>query len=804
MEFNKLNDTDFPHIDNVDVYKREVTFDYSQYDNVQMVIRCLNVPWDLGEVHVGQRTVSGIGNVVKFESDTERDNWFKSKTYATTPEQAASGNFDGYAWETQYRQFHQEDEINIPLPFDMAAQFNYITIEYNPAPIDYERETGLLKWFYFSRAVESISPNKTKCIVRRDTWQTYINRIEIPYMVLERGHAPMAKTNVADYLKNPLENCKYLLNDDVNYGTLAKNAYSKAIVLNDADMYAVIASSGNPEANWGEKTSTNWTIPAGPRIQSGQPGYYLFCLPASELNSFLQTANSQIPQFISTLKAVFFISGKLVNLSTKFEFCGFTMHRLTAKNTEFDLLDLAKSQFGYKPQYADIAKLYTYPYAAIEVTDENGNSSLIKIEDTTGKLNLLAYVSIAYPYINISASVSGIGGNKRNSLTFRNVNNMAFSFDGRWYDYLYEWQIPSFAVIQSAATHNDYATHYDRQQRALEATANQTNALASNATTKSNADATADTQVANALVTTTANTAIATRSKTTITNNTTRDNEQGGWTAYISNSVTNNTTNASIDYERQSAAISAIGSAASGIMGGITSGNPVAAVGGLLNGAVSAGTTIAQTSASIHLSETRAAITVNANNQGVLETTRINRGRDDIAHATVDSNTDTNNNSITTQSANNAALAKNNATRTKNTADAIATRNYNTANSAITNSVRNARLQQPFEFGNFANGDSSTTKPQMLCANVITQNADAISKAGDYFLRYGYAHEGNWKFETFTPMPKFTFWQVSDIWVKGLDVPDLYMDEIRFFLLGGVTVWRKPEDIGNTSIYENV
>ena len=76
----------FPHLDtvnafppdNVDVYKFDTDFDYSRYDARQMDIMICRVPWDMGEAHIGNRTIGGIGNVVAFEDEEERDDWFAS------------------------------------------------------------------------------------------------------------------------------------------------------------------------------------------------------------------------------------------------------------------------------------------------------------------------------------------------------------------------------------------------------------------------------------------------------------------------------------------------------------------------------------------------------------------------------------------------------------------------------------------------------------------------------------------------------------------------------------------------------
>ena len=91
-----------------------------------------------------------------------------------------------------------------------------------------------------------------------------------------------------------------------------------------------------------------------------------------------------------------------------------------------------------------------------------------------------------------------------------------------------------------------------------------------------------------------------------------------------------------------------------------------------------------------------------------------------------------------------------------------------------------------------------------LFANVVTQDDHAILTAGDEFLRYGYRLDRQWDFDGDWNVGRyFTYWKLSDFWVKGLSVSDLYMDKLRFFLFGGVTVWRRPEDIGSVTIYDN-
>ena len=179
------NQSDFPNIDNVDVYQFDNNFNYARYDFSQMHITVCTVPWDMGEAHVGNRTIEGIGNVVAFDNKNARDAWF-----AAIPDNKC------FRFDSKYKKLHRDNYIDVPLPFDVAARYNYVYVQYEifanaNSPVLYENNSGLKSWFWFIREVEFIAPNTTRLHLMIDAWQTFIYDIEIGNMVLERGHAPM-------------------------------------------------------------------------------------------------------------------------------------------------------------------------------------------------------------------------------------------------------------------------------------------------------------------------------------------------------------------------------------------------------------------------------------------------------------------------------------------------------------------------------------------------------------------------------------------------------------------------------------
>ena len=802
-KFNFLNsDSEFPHIGNIDVFKYDNDFDYGRFDAVQMELQICTVPWDVGEAHIGNRTISGIGNVVYFETKQKRDAWFD-----------AIPDTECYRFTTKFKELHRALEIDVPIPYDMCAKHNYLVVRYakfanDDSPVVYEGDDGLREWFWFIREVEFLAPNTTRLHLLDDAFQTWIYDINVSGMVLERGHAPMFATLASEYLANPVNNNDYLLTEDVNFGEASTVKHIEAVSLNDGNMYACFATTSNPQGNWGTKAGNDWKVPSQSYFtMQGQPSVYVFCMPASSLNTFLAYITGNQPQFKQTVQAVWFASDKLITLGDSFEFGNVTCYRVNAVRKTLDFITLSKTQFAYPAKYSEMAKLYTSPYAHIEVTDENGNVDIVKIEDSTGNIKLNAAMNSAYPFITIDAQLMGVGGSASKTIAFKNITSRSITVNGKWYDTVKSWNVPLFAVVLDPARENDYSTHFDRLQRANEYNTAKTNADASADTLKANADAQADTMISNADLQEACNTAVASASNASADSMTTNSNnyassEAGAANALISANATSTITAA----EQQSAisigagyamgAIGAIGSAMSGDIGGVVSS---------AMGAVVGAETTTESMAVGNAFTAAQALTAGVANTAKVGIVSAKNNADLSAQKTATNSVrDANNTYVDGVAANNAATAKANATRERDTLKANATRDRTTAINAVANDVSQAALRAPFIYGEFANGESSTTRPMAMFAHIVTQSKSAIARAGDEFARYGYMYDGQWDFSGNWNIGKyFTYWKLRDFWVYNLNVPDMYMDKIRFFLFGGVTIWRKPEYIGKINIYDN-
>lgn len=883
-KFPHMNDTEFPHIDNVDVYKYQNELDYSRFDYSQMSIMMCCVPWDMGEAHVGARTISGIGNVVDFGSKEARDTWF-----------AAIPDGECLRFDTKYKELHRDNEIVVPVPFDVAAKYNYLTVEYSlfandDSKLQYEADDGLRRWFWFIREVEFVAPNATKLHLLNDAWQTFIYNVDIPYMILERGHAPMFEgATVDEYLGNPLENSGMLLEPDaVLENSNTRVADSGAVVFDEGDMYAVFVTSAAVGGAWGTNKTNNWKTPAAARYHTdGNLSYSHIAVAADDLYEFLNNIETEHPQFKQTVKCVYLISSKLFEITGTYTFGGVSVHLIGCGRKNEELLTLDVDMFGYDEKYKQIAKLYTFPYAYIEITDENGNAQIVKIEDTTGTLSVDYCFNSAFPALNLNAHIAGIGSDETQVVNFRNVGTRHFRIGGKWYDVQYDWAIPTFGVILEAAKEYDYAGYFDRQQAEVDYTAAYNNAVTNANVAYNNAKNSAETARDNA----------KDSAETSFYNahaiNAQQDANKAAESTVSAGQLWQNVVKTRDDVERDNdfidvgrnvagqqlamtAVSNGIGSIATGTFNGaVTGGVAGAAIGagiGALNataGAMTsmvswgAGNVIANEQKEQNYNKSNNAFALTAwQSQNIYGTNMTaafeNDGTDitfsghlgnfaggvnyQISHdmlaisnytARADRYTVTggtlsqrtvNDGAPTGYSSLDITIPERNligtAERSKTTADGNAKRTKDAvydenetgtadrdravAIDRINNITRSEGMRAPYEFGTWANAENANVKPKMLAANVITQGAAGIAYAGDEMLRYGYRYNRNWNFDGNWCVGKYyTYWKLSDFWVKGLNVPDMYMDKLRFFLFGGVTVWRHPEDIGHVSIYEN-
>ena len=815
--FPHISDTAFPNVGNVNVYEYRNEFDYSKFANSQMHIKLMSVPWDLGEVHVGLKSIP-MGNVVSFDDDKERDKWLNAQT--------------GLEFDTRYKAYHASDEIKLPVPFESCAMFNYLVIDYEEPPVNYGNMPRISRWLYFIRDIKMESVNSTICTIQRDSWQMFSNSVDISYMLLERGHAPMFEAATpAQYLNDPINNTAGLLAQDANFGAATISKSVSRWVPSEGEQVLVFCLYANAnDGDWGKKSDNTWCVPRQVyKTKNGALASHVMAIDAADANDFLTNVDADVPQFLQCVEACFTVAKSLVSLGDSFTFAGVKCYPCTGTASLDSLALPTVEQFGYPEEFANVTKLYTFPYAHLELTNEQGETTEINIEDCSGNaLQVRSSLSLALPWLRLDAQVNGVGGGS-SKLTFKNLTDHTFTHGGEWYKILRRWDIPCMQVQQGNNKTNDYRTHYDRLSNSEVADANATttteDAATDTAAKAKIAAENADTLTDNTATQCSANTTMTARSATGATKDTTLGNELNtaiqAWNAGMARELVNNSSDASIQSAGIAAAGNILSSTATGAIAGASGGALVGSVvpgagtaagalvggvGGAIAGVASGVVSGMQTGVAINANSDQAEIQISNSDAIKSSTNTNNTQRTSNQNSVNKDNTATQNTASKTIASRSASCTTANQATQNSATNAIA--KNDAANMRDVASIQNKRqqdsahIQAPNTFGRATDADN-VTRPQGLWLQVVKQPADCVAMAANEFLRYGYRYNQMYDFRGFNLGKRFTYWKAADIWMTAKNLPDAFVDEVRNYLLQGVTIWRKPEYINNSTIYEN-
>ena len=805
-EFPHLDDTRFPDLQTANVYKYRNELDYSAYE-VSTKIKLLNVPW-----------CGDYDNAVYFETREERDKWFDSQKGAVKE------------MPTMFR-LYADGDIKVELPIDECMEYNYVMIDYGKAPYQ-DKETKYSKMFYFISDMKQDSVNTTRLQLEVDYWTTCVYDMGITYVNLERGHAPMAETDADTYLGNPLENSEFLLTDDVSYGYLQRVTATENVIFNDytgnlEDMTLGFQTSASMEKSW--QIDGNPCIPTA-AFESSQAFSSVdpFVIDSlAQWEAFRDTVIEQCPQFFETVKGMFIVPKKLLTYSTSFEFCGFTCHFLASHGDKLQGgIKLEKEMFGYPGEYSDIAKLYTYPYAAIEVTDFKGSTMQIRVEDTAGSVEVRTMMCDMYPFLGIEAYLTGIGSGGRSELRFQNNFTHTMTIGGRYYDFSTKWNIPVFSVQLTPQADweldGKIAADATIANVNTQLTLDKANMDLSNQATK---DMTANNQQVE-------------RSVFNIAKWLQQANGEFGKILAADLFKTD------VDYGTTTMTNTSIGSLVSagvGVVEGFAHGAAGAAIatkqkdadkamnntiaGDMVSGAANAINTgvnvvVSSLNYAALVTKNRAALeaywgdmdssfggaTGSGYNYWTWKNTtdfdykRILAGQAAIAGGSYASYGNSTGTSITeTVTGTNEIgikLKQDVYDNTKEAQTETSTRTYD--------AKRNQTyLSNHPTFGQLTGTPDIISKPFGLSFNAVTQSKNAIRQAAEQFMRYGYTLNMQWKVGSFNVMPRFSYWKCSSVYCDDSGVYEGGQAMVKSILERGITVWRNPDDIGRISIYEN-
>ena len=842
MDFPHLSDTRFPYLSNENVYAFQNTFDYTRWTENSKV-RLVNVPWN-----------STYSDVVLFDTDEIRDAWFDSleSCYPVNMETAARIVPDGY--------------IKLPVPYDVAARYNYVYVDIPIATseaqmIEYETGAGIRRWYFFIDSIDYGSQNSTHLYIRQDVWTNFQNHVDFRYMLLERGHAPVAASDTDEYLANPIENNGLLLAPDVDFGRGTVVRDSNLIQFGNGTKYVVFATSATRKnmLEMGSRTGGGtgvWTDPTYSDA-NGRDGHQLivngyqwgdgydysglrtrsdngasngnriannttcWAIPANKCfgftgssygDSFLVKISHECPSFLQSILAMFVVDESMISLSstTTVEICGETLSYCNGKESAAQNLRLSRSDFAYPERYERFAKLYTFPYASLELTDNEGSTVNVRIEDT-GKMTYKTLTSVAFPYLDMRVLFNGIGGSGSNTYTWKdligNERRINIGTDD-WGAVMFDWSIPTFSLMMDGETaynlHSqsdlrnariDALTGYHTSMR--EANCAYNNSLALAATSETNVDANADTLVANTANTCNAQTANTAQTVACNSANTARANQsstyvkdQANVTAFGHTSTNNALMVAQTQAENEASIATTANSGKAAIMNGainsmqasagVASSMPsatgaavsIAASGivGAIAGGINAETSMNNAMVLTQCQATLAAAAAGANRANDTLTAGMNDNNTAEMNDCKSDQTTNTNNCITAQTANTVAAETANAANTSTTmkGNAARTRATSDSNSGYTHSAAESNAKEILEAAQDKARNryisASNATPQQIGltsgnpeadyfmtrgvqVKVRTESDSAIRQAGDHFARFGYALNQMWDVE---------------------------------------------------------
>ena len=484
MDFPHLPDTKYPYLDNVSNPGYENRFDYLRWVPNTKLKLC-SVRWN-----------SDYSDVVKFDTDQLRDEWF---------DQLPTDPYCEIVLNTN-KQLGSDNTVKVPVPYDRASQFNYCVVDIPiatsaDAPLDYESEYGFHRWFFFVTDFVQVNPSTTLLTLSLDVWTQYINSVGITYMVLERGHAPVAATDVDSYLANPMENSELLLAPDENFGNDTVSRGGRFIPFGSGEKWLCIASVCPPNmlSQLGTVTDGGSASYSDP-VFSDEEGYpndamrwghqyhvdgfgfgsgrdysgvttavgnvgssdgripnnvSMYAVPASDAfgGNLLSDLVRSCPTFLRTVRACFVVAREMFDTGNQHNIAGHVLYEVRGNSRDLGDVTLTKEMFAYPDEYAGFAKLYTYPYAQLEITDNEGKTATVRIETTSG-IRAHAVTSLAFPYLNMRMFLTGIGGSGSESYQWRDLSGVHDEQmrNSDWYRFCYDFGIPTFALYMDGAT----------------------------------------------------------------------------------------------------------------------------------------------------------------------------------------------------------------------------------------------------------------------------------------------------------------------------------------------------------------
>ena len=657
------------------------------------------VPWD-----------ASYKDVVYFASENSRNDYFRGVAQ------------DSESVKIKHMTYLKPREpVTVNVPYSKCYQYNYLTVENPKLPVPGEVTPPIL--FYFITSVSYVAPNTTALELQLDVWTSYVYRCRFGTGFLERGHLPMKRlfdenrhdvhTIEGDHLRRYAAVPEGL---DIGNEYLCVNHEWKDISNPSGGGWRVIITSTvNLAADWGTKSSPNLECADGQQVDGLISGCNMYMLDTGNFKQFMEKVKQSPWVAKGIVDITCFPSGLLTDApdvelgGVPAKFLGETPDETAWFETGNIWQQLSN---GIPREYHWMHKFFTYPYSCIEWTNYQGNPLMLKPElcsTIDGNMQMFVTACSANPGMRVA------------------VWPLSYGFT------------PGISYTNQVIRY-DYATMTNIKQAVLRPGNNLDNAIWFQGFPKftlvNDEGALSIAQRVNSLNASYAGAGWA--------------NAKSNATAQLGYSQTMqalDTAQQNKNIENQAAiangALSAIGSLASG------------SVGGALMGAAGTGVNLYASNA---------------------------------------------------QFANTQNLTASQATQNYQLAQWANKGDYEQQLAVLNASVQDAALTQPSIVGQ-AGGDGFNLTNGYMGIEVRYKviNADAVRVIGDYWGKYGYACRECVNMGAFGlhQMQYYTYWKFTDIYIENASCAESDKDAIRGIFSKGVTVWRDPAQIGNIMPYDN-
>ena len=713
-----------------DIYQYENQFNYSVWTPNTSILMC-NVPWD-----------SSYRDVVRFDTEQERDAWF------------ASRSDDGYAFTLNGLVYLRYGEpIRVNAPFDMVCHCNYMVVSNGMQPVPPSNGRTPDKFYYFVSEPRYLAPNTTQITVQLDVWMTYYNRVEFNMCYINRGHISIANENSTEW------NIQDYINDaeGLEIGDEYDIVHQQYINLQNTAPMCVIVSTADLEGSWGTVSNPILNTAKGSYMDGVLSGCETYALLSGDLLTLMQKLSdcpwvSQCIQSIQIVPEDFVQEGEYVSLN------GVAAYRIARNFYESNLftqVSQVHESFHIPDRYKNLHKFFSHPYTLLEMTAHKGGEIVLKPECIRyGDNQIPTY----YDYFNLNVLVACTPPDIRAVIYPKRYNCAT----GNWaeegditYDYLTGAGDEAHNTIE-LGEYIDFGLVFGNFAQIPVVNNMYQYYLASNRNQIAYQFASADWSYNKAMYG-------AMTSYNQATNN--MD------TALANNRVSVGAMNSMSAIEQQKNLWNGVSGTVSGVAGAIGSAAS-GDVGGAASGLANAGLAVANTA---------------LNSNWINQSNNIQVG---ASMATTQNN-----------------VANQGYTRDTNYdyAAYAAQGDYMNAIQGIQAKVRDANVTQPTTSGQFG-GDLFNMSEGLYGVLIKWKRikSNYIRQVGDFWLRYGY-YVNRW----LTPpqdlkcMENFTYWKMQSVSLSCTEVPELFKEAIRGIFEKGVTVWTDPDKMNRIDLADN-